>query len=227
MWEGINALAACVSALAACVATYFAASTLKQSNLAKRTEFLEARPLLTFSSFSFARPTVTKALSAEKEILDPRTGIISGYIRNAGRRPACNISGFIFVLPHDQRREVKAFPIGVADDAMPGTEWNVVSGHIQVIPDSFPGADVVNYNDPGFFVALAVTYDDPAAERSYGQVSLMKWPGVTNNVVSGVLVAASPAEKDHIQQHHAALLLPYQYTPPNNSSKPTPLRGAA
>ncbi|WP_215395928.1 hypothetical protein [Rheinheimera oceanensis] len=217
MWEGLNAVATCISALAACFATYFAASTLKQSNLAKRAEFLESRPLFTFASFALTRPTVSKALSTEKEILDPRVGIISGYIRNSGRRPACNVSGFVFVLPHEQRKEVKAFPIGIADDAMPNTEWNVKSGYIQVVPDNFPGSDVANYNDPDFFVAIAIAYDDTAASTSYTQVSFMKWPGVTNNVVSGVLIAATSEEKRLMLQQHANLLLQFQ-RPPNNAS---------
>lgn len=209
MWEALNVIAACISALAACAATYFAASTLKQSNLAKNADFIAARPLFTFSGFSFSRPTVSKALSSEEEILDPRVGIITGYIRNSGRRPACNVSGFIFLLPLNSRGEVKAFPIGIADDSMPSTEWNVASGHIQVVPHNFPGSDTLKHNDPGFFVAVAVAYDDPLACNSHSQVSFLKWPGVTNNVVSGVLVSATLEEKNQILQQHAKLLLPF------------------
>jgi hypothetical protein len=221
VWEGLNAVAASVSAIASCVAAYFAASALKQSAASKREDFLEARPLFTFTSFGFSRPTVSKALSLEKEVLDPRAGVVTGYIRNSGRRAAANFSGFIFVLPYDERQEVRAFPIGIGDDALPGTEWNVASGHIRVIPDDFLGSNVARHNDPGFLVAIAVTYDDPIANESHGQISFMRWPGISDNVVSGVLVAATLEEKSRALQRHADLFAPFYVAPPNISLKRT------
>ena len=209
-YETFNATAACVSALAACFAAYFAARALKASNEVTRSAFDAARPYFTFASFGLKRPTVTKALSADKEILDPTAGLIDGYIRNAGGRPAANVSGSIIILPLDARRDSRVFPIGIADDAAPGTEWNAASGRLQIIPHDFPGIEAAPaFGDPGFFVVIGVTYDDPLASRSFSQASFMRWPGIANGVVSSILVAATREEKETLSRQHARMLAPF------------------
>ena len=206
-YETFNAIAACVSALAACFAAYFAARALKASNEITRSVFDAARPYFTFLSFGLKRLTVSKALSSDKEILDPTAALIDGYIRNSGGRPATDVSGSIIICPLDTRRESRVFPIGIADDAAPGTDWNVVSGKLQIIPHDFPGVEAApSYSDPGFFVVIGVTYDDPLASRSFSQTSFLRWPGIANGVVSSILVAATGEEKETLIRQHGRLL---------------------
>lgn len=209
-YEIFNTVAACVSALGACFAAYFAARAFKANKEVTRTTFDAARPYFTFLSFGLKRPTVSKALSADKEILDPTAGLIDGYIRNSGGRPAANVSGSIFIFPLDPRHESRVFPICIADDAAPGTDWNLVSGKLRIIPHDFPGIDVApNYCDPGFFVVIGVVYDDPLASRPFSQASFLRWPGIANGVVSSALVAATAEEKEMLVRTQGKILVPF------------------
>jgi hypothetical protein len=209
-YETFNTIAACVSAIAACFAAYFAARALQASNEITRSAFAAARPYFTFLSFGLKRPTVTKALTSDTEILDPTVGFIDGYIRNSGGRPAANVSGSIFVIPLDTRRESRVFPIGIADDAAPGSDWNVVSGKLQIIPREFPGVDAApDYVDPGLFVVVGIVYDDPLGTGSFSQASFHRWPGIANGVVSSNLVAATADEKEVLIRQHGRMLAPF------------------
>jgi len=208
--EVFNTVASCVSALAAGAATYFAARTLKTSNAASRAEFNSGRPYFTFSEFGLRRPTISKALTSDKDLLDPTAGLVEGLIRNVGRRPASNVSGSILILPLHAHHEIRVFSIGIADDVAPATDWNVTSGRLQIIPKDYPGSDAMPvYIDPGFFVVIGVSYDDPLASTSFSQASFMRWPGISNRVVSGILVSATRDEKTSLVQMHSRLLQPF------------------
>lgn len=212
--ETLRTVIMSVSALAACASTIFAARTLRANNDARRAEFESARPYLTFSNFGMKRPTVSTALSSEKEMLDPTMAFVEGSVANRGLRPAANVTGALFILPVDRHGEVRVFPIGIADDVAPGTEWQVASGAVQVIPPDFPGRDEApHYNDPGFYAVVAVQYEDPLASRSYAQLSFMRWPGISGGVVAGKLVATTREERSELTAKHSQLLQPYLENP--------------
>lgn len=199
-----------VSALAACVSSFFAARTLKANNEARRAEFEAARPYFTFSAFGLERLTVAKALTSELEMRDPTRAVVEGTVANRGLRSAANVSGAVFILPLDRHHEIRVFPIGVGDDIAPGTEWRMRSGDLQIIPPDFPGADATtHYSDPGFYVCAAVGYEDPLAAIAYAQLSFMRWPGISGNVVSGNFVAADVEERKMLIAKHSSLLQPY------------------
>lgn len=206
----VNTIATCISALAACLATYFAARALKDNNESKRVDFESARPYFTFSNFGFSRPTVAKALSADKELLDPRAARIEGLLANDGRRHASDVRGVFLILPIKEGAATGMFPISIADDVAPKSEWHVSSALLRVLPEDFSGAeDFPDFHDPGFFVLVVVQYTDTLASQTHTQSSFMRWPGISGGVISGKLYSASREEKDLVIDRYSEFLQPY------------------
>ena len=202
-----------ISAVAVSASAFFTARALRANNEATRAAFESQRPYFTFSGFGLERLKVAAALTSQTEMLDPTRVVVEGLLANRGRRPAANVSGALFILPLDSRREVRVFPIGVGDDVASGTEWQVRSGDLQIFPPDFPGRDAApEYRDPGFFICAAVQYDDLLASKHCGQLSFMRWPGISGSVVAGNLIAANKEERDTLLAKHSALLQPYRET---------------
>ena len=208
--EIANTVATCISAIAACITTYLAARAIKDNNDSKRAEFESGRPYFTFSNFGLRRPTVAKALTTDTEILDPRLARIEGLISNDGRRHASDVRGVFLILPIKKDQSTGVFPISIADDVLPKSEWHVGSANISILPKEFTGIeDSPNLSDPGFFVLVAVQYTDSLASKSHTQCSFMRWPGISNGVISGQLYAASREEKDLVMGQYSSFVQPY------------------
>lgn len=206
----INTVAACISALAACGSAYFAARVIRDNREARKMELEAARPYFTFSNFGLRRPKVAKALSARQELLDPRAARIEGLIANDGRRTASDVSGALVILPINPDVKLGTFPLGIADDVAPKSEWHVSSAPLRVVPEDFPGdKHPSDYQDPGFFVMIYVRYKDPLTTKAYKQRSFMRWPGISEGVVAGNLISASHEEKTVLLQRYGEFLRPY------------------
>ncbi|HEY2395807.1 MAG TPA: hypothetical protein VGH81_07525 [Rudaea sp.] len=210
--ELLKTIATSVSALAASASCFFAAQALKANNEAKRNEIESGRPYFILFEFGLTRPTVVAALSTKKEeVLDPTKARIEGTISNRGKRPASNVSGSVLILPIDAHYDVRVFPIGIADDAAGGTDWNVGTGALDLFPKDFPGRDAApHYRNPGFFVVVGVQYEDPLTATPYAQSFFLRWPGISDGLVSGILVAANREERDRLIAQHSRLLQPFQ-----------------
>lgn len=205
-----NTIATCISALAACVSTYLAARAIRDSKEARQAEFDSARPYFTFSNFGLRRPTIAKALSSETEMLDPRVVRIEGLIANDGRRSASNVSGAILILPIKKDADAGTFAIGIADDMAPKSEWHIGTTHLDLLPSDFRGREISRpYQDPGFFVMICVRYEDPLTSKNYVQNSFMRWLGISDGVISGNLLSASPEEKTMLLERYSVFLRPY------------------
>lgn len=205
-----NTIATCISALAACLATYLAARAIRDNSETKRSEFESARPYFTFSNFGLRRPVVAKALSSDTELLDPRAARIEGLIVNDGRRHASNVCGALLILPIKEKAETGVFPISIADDVAPKSEWHVGTAILSVLPADFSGIESSpDFHDPGFFVLVAVQYTDTLASRHHTQCSFMRWPGISNGVISGQLCSASREEKGLVLDRYSDFVRPY------------------
>jgi len=212
-----NTIATCISALAACVSTYLAARAIRDSKEARQAEFDSARPYFTFTNFGLRRPTIAKVLSSETEMLDPRVARIEGLIANDGRRSASNVSGAILILPIKKDADAGTFAIGIADDMAPKSEWHIGTAHLDLLPSDFAGHEISRpYQDPGFFVMICVRYEDPLTSKKYVQNSFMRWLGISDGVISGNLLSASPEEKTMLLERYSMFLRPYL------DSKPRP-----
>jgi hypothetical protein len=173
-------------------------------------ELDSARPYFTFANFGLRRPTIAKALSDKSEVLDPRVARIEGLIANDGRRSATDVSGALIILPIYPNEKLGTFPLSIADDMAPKSEWHVGTGLLSVIPDDLPAKrNPVEHQDPGFFVMIYVRYRDTLTSKTYKQRSFMRWPGISNGVVAGNLISADNQEKTSLIQHYAEFLRPY------------------
>jgi len=189
-----NAIAA-VSALAvvaAAVRSYVLSFRAKQA----------AGPSFVFIDFGLDRPHIKRALSSTSEMVDPTAARITGTIKNAGKRPAKNVRSLILVLrqltPEGDEWATIPFPLEIADDMQPDTEWLVESPVLKLIDPGFKGIDVEDYFDPGFYVFVGLAFDDAATSRHERQQAWLRWPGIRNGVISASLVEASTDEKKRL-----------------------------
>lgn len=205
-----NTIATCIAAVAACISTYLAAQAIKDNRQTKRAELEGQRPYFSFSDFGLRRPSVAKALSSDKELLDPRIASIEGLLTNDGHRAATNVSGAIFLLPVDPDRKAGAFPVGVADDVSPKLGWRISTTPIAIVPTDFSGIEhSPRYSDSGFFVFACIRYTDPLTSKSYNQNTLLRWPGISNGVVAGNLYATEHGDKEALLLRYQEFLKPY------------------
>jgi hypothetical protein len=197
-----------VSALAACLSAIFTAVTVRASSQARQATLESERPYFSFYGFGLERPRADEPLGSEPKVLAYNRAVIEWRMANRGVRPASNVSCALFILPLvDGRREVQVFRIVVADEVVSGIECEVRSSQLQLFSGNVlpPG-----YIDPGYFICVALQYDDPLTSKHYGQLSFMRWPGICDNKVTGNFVAADKEERDALLAKHSALLQPYR-----------------
>lgn len=173
-------------------------------------ELDSSRPYFTFANFGMRRAVISKALSDQRELLDPRVARIEGLIANDGRRSACDVTGALIILPTYPNAKIGTFRLDIADDVAPKAEWHLDSALLKVIPDDLATKEgTSDRHHPGFFVMIYLRYKDPLTLKTYKQRSFMRWPGISNGVVAGNLFSADNQEKTAILHQYADFLRPY------------------
>jgi hypothetical protein len=203
----IQVVITCVSALAASVSAIFTAVTVRASIKARRAAFESERPYFSFYDFGWERPRAAGSYESEAKPVAYQRAVIEGRMANRGVRPASNVSCALFILPLlDSRGETQSSQIDVGDEVVSGIECTVRSRELQLfVGDRLPP----EYLDPGFFICAAIKYEDLFASKHHGQLSFMRWPGISRNTVAANLVAANKEERDALLAKYGALLGPY------------------